>query len=79
MPNSSKKISRIGTDMDVFLNDKYIRKDGKIANRRYIKTLIYEDVLAASKQLEYYTDVFTKGLLEDGFGKNGKLSPKGNI
>ena len=77
MPNSSKKISRIGTDMDVFLNDKYIRKDGKIANRRYIKTLIYEDVLVASKQLEYYTDVFTKGLLEDGFGKNGKLSPKG--
>jgi hypothetical protein len=69
MINSSKKISRTDSQMDAFLNKSYPRTDNKSIDRRIIKTIVYEDVVAKSTKatLDYLKDIFTKSLLKDGF------------
>lgn len=84
MVNSTKKISRIGKDIDAFLAKEYPRLDGKEeGDRGQIKTIIYEDVEAKANDiyLNSLEKIFTKSLIEDGLGNPDKktLNKKGKV
>jgi len=87
MFNSTKKISVTGKDFEAGMNVHYPRKDGKKTNRRYITTVIFEDVEVESSYLEYLEQIFTDELLQRAnsegtkvFTTDGKtLNGKGKI
>lgn len=87
MFNSTKKISVTGKDFETGMNVHYPRKDGKTTDRRYITTVVFEDVIVESSYLEELEQVFTNDLLQRAnsegtkvFTKDGKtLNGKGKI